>query len=778
MYAKKGAAKKVPVITPDERAAATASFLSGPGGSWIAGLEEAPVFRPSAAEWADPIAYIRAIQGSFKAAGAARIVPPVLPCAPGPAVVGGGRPGWRYGVRQQFVGGTLASFDEARQQIWESGKTLTLQEHERKANAYARRVFGTSAPMPPRVVEAEYWRELAERAAAPRPRLPAHASSPVLYGNDVEGSAFSSRPDDALAASGWNLGAISCAPGSSLRLLGGAPIPGVTSPMLYIGMLGATFCWHVEDHQLYSINYHHWGAPKVWYAVPASHADAFEDAAAVEAYAAPSAAAAAAGAGRCEVAARVLGALMLKSTMVAPGALLARGVRVVRAVQQPGEYVITLPRSYHGGFSTGFNCGEAAAARLRRLGVDHILPTEQLLVAEARSAADGLFAADGLAALAAAAAAGGAGGAAAGGGGLEPGPALVLRCFLRHMRRQHARRRAVARRGAGAAWLGAGAPDSLPCVGCREPAYLGVVMDRGSGQCYCLRCGAARRELAGPGAVALLRRCMPALEELARRLEELLRCPPCDDPWAASAPDPLDCGGLGPDGLTESARHGSDESGSLLGPAEAAAAAAADAVADPFNWDGGGGWPAAGDEHGGGGGGGAWWEEPGGGESGVGGGGAAAGGASGGEQEQGVLTPLPGGAGGAAPAAAPRPAGKRPGPAAGDAAPPHKLGVRRVPSPPSPPSPHPPHHHHQQQPQQPQQQQQQQQQPSPPLPLCAAVAPCGGAPAAPAAPPLQPPQPPAVVSASGPSSEDDEVPLMMRMATQGLFVGQQELMGA
>jgi histone demethylase JARID1 len=72
------------------------------------------------------------------------------------------------------------------------------------------------------------------------------------------------------------------------------------------------------------------------------------------------------------------------------------GVKVFRAVQQPGEFIVTFPRAYHGGFSNGFNLGEAvnfatadwlpfgAQCNLRyaRLGRPRILLHEALLLLE------------------------------------------------------------------------------------------------------------------------------------------------------------------------------------------------------------------------------------------------------------------------------------------------------------------------------------------------------------------------------------------------------------
>ncbi|CAM9865391.1 unnamed protein product, partial [Choristocarpus tenellus] len=62
---------------------------------------------------------------------------------------------------------------------------------------------------------------------------------------------------------GWNLNNLPFWPGSVLRYYR-THVTGLTLPWLYLGMQFATFAWHNEDNYLYSMNYHHSGAPKQW----------------------------------------------------------------------------------------------------------------------------------------------------------------------------------------------------------------------------------------------------------------------------------------------------------------------------------------------------------------------------------------------------------------------------------------------------------------------------------------------------------------------------------
>ncbi|KAK0532884.1 hypothetical protein OC834_002453 [Tilletia horrida] len=119
-------------------------------------------------------------------------------------------------------------------------------------------------------------------------------------------------------------------------------IAGVTTPYLYFGMWKATFSWHVEDMDLCSINYIHFGAPKQWYAIPQKDRARFETAMAA-AY--PS------DARRCNQ------FLRHKAYLVSPSRLAS--IHPLKMVQHAGEIVLTFPYGYHSGFNLGFNCAES-----------------------------------------------------------------------------------------------------------------------------------------------------------------------------------------------------------------------------------------------------------------------------------------------------------------------------------------------------------------------------------------------------------------------------------
>ncbi|GJN94718.1 hypothetical protein Rhopal_007809-T1 [Rhodotorula paludigena] len=171
--------------------------------------------------------------------------------------------------------------------------------------------------------ERRYWRTLT-------------FGEPPMYGADMAGSLF----DDSTQA--WNVASL----GDLLPKLApkGCEIPGVVTPYLYFGMWRATFAWHVEDADLYSINYIHFGAPKFWYSVPQEQSERFE---------------------------RVMEGLFPtdrskcsqflrhKAFLASPKILSNHGITLNRCAQLPGEFILTYPKGYHSGFNLGFNCAES-----------------------------------------------------------------------------------------------------------------------------------------------------------------------------------------------------------------------------------------------------------------------------------------------------------------------------------------------------------------------------------------------------------------------------------
>ncbi|KAI8323437.1 hypothetical protein GQ54DRAFT_310098 [Martensiomyces pterosporus] len=165
---------------------------------------------------------------------------------------------------------------------------------------------------------------------------------PPMYGADVLGTLF---PDNTEFPT-WNIRNL---PGLLRRI--GQRMPGVNDPYLYLGMWKATFAWHVEDMDLYSINYIHFGAPKAWYSIP------------IEAHS------------RFEMSMQNVFAtdykacsqfLRHKAFLLSPRFLALQGIPFNRVVQRAGEIMLTFPLGYHAGFNHGFNCAESVNFALDR----------------------------------------------------------------------------------------------------------------------------------------------------------------------------------------------------------------------------------------------------------------------------------------------------------------------------------------------------------------------------------------------------------------------------
>ncbi|XP_022944767.1 lysine-specific demethylase JMJ706-like [Cucurbita moschata] len=343
--------------------------------NWTNKLSECPVFRPSRQDFEDPFAYLNKISPKASNYGICKIVCPLNDIVPASLVLKREVQNFKFQPSVQPLKYATWTTMEDKISYYKRGRQYKYEEFENMANQVFVENYSSLACLSCKMFEREFWQEMAWGI---------HDS--VEYGVDVEGSAFSKS--DELGQSKWNLKKLPRLSESILRHLE-EEIPGITHPMLYIGMVCSTFAWHVEDHYLYSINYLHSGAPKTWYAVPGSQANDFEKVAYDEVYlddVLPSY--------DVDGAAQVLAE---KTTMLPPSLFMKHDVSVFKAVQMPGEFVITFPRAYHAGFSHGFNCAEAvnfaagewfpygliAAKRYSFLERRPLIPFEELLCKEA-----------------------------------------------------------------------------------------------------------------------------------------------------------------------------------------------------------------------------------------------------------------------------------------------------------------------------------------------------------------------------------------------------------
>uniref|UniRef100_A0A3P8VVD3 [histone H3]-trimethyl-L-lysine(4) demethylase n=1 Tax=Cynoglossus semilaevis TaxID=244447 RepID=A0A3P8VVD3_CYNSE len=225
-------------------------------------------------------------------------------------------------------------------------REYTLQSFGEMADHFKSDYFNQPVHMvPTELVEKEFW------------RLVSSIEEDVIveYGADISskdvGSGFPIRDgkrrllgdEEEYANSGWNLNNMPVLEQSVLAHIN-VDISGMKVPWLYVGMCFSSFCWHIEDHWSYSINFLHWGEPKTWYGVPASAAEQLE---AVMKKLAP------------ELFDSQPDLLHQLVTIMNPNVLMEHGVPVYRTNQCAGEFVVTFPRAYHSGFNQGYNFAEA-----------------------------------------------------------------------------------------------------------------------------------------------------------------------------------------------------------------------------------------------------------------------------------------------------------------------------------------------------------------------------------------------------------------------------------
>lgn len=167
---------------------------------------------------------------------------------------------------------------------------------------------------------------------------------------------------------------------SADKWVGALTIEGYQESLFYVGEAQTLFSWRIEDFYVHAADYQHFGAPKIWYTVPAAYGRTFEekikgthpiDARPVIGFQElilftideqctwtnpkysgyPTS---------CDQFVRHMGLLHPEDKLpLTPADAHAAGWRAFKYVQKPGDLIVTWPAVYYSGVNLGLNVNEA-----------------------------------------------------------------------------------------------------------------------------------------------------------------------------------------------------------------------------------------------------------------------------------------------------------------------------------------------------------------------------------------------------------------------------------
>lgn len=275
-----------------------------------------PVFRPTMEEFKNFSSYIEYIESrDAHKVGLAKVIPPAEWCPR--------RNGYADHDDMVIKSPIIQNVEQRSPGIYSQLNVQRSDMTVKKYRELAMEKYPTPTHQNSDDLERKYWRGFCMK--------------PPIYGADISGTLTDHDQPY------WNinkLGTILDDLENEYKL----KIEGVNTAYLYFGMWRATFAWHTEDMDLYSINYIHYGAPKSWYVVPPEHGKRLERMAE----------------GFFPGIAKSCNAFLRhKMSIISPKILQQNSIPYSQVTHNAGEFIITFPYAYHSGFNHGFNCAES-----------------------------------------------------------------------------------------------------------------------------------------------------------------------------------------------------------------------------------------------------------------------------------------------------------------------------------------------------------------------------------------------------------------------------------